>query len=472
MSTKEQSPVMFDFLKKVPLFADLPDEDLESLCPRVEVVRLSPGEELFKEGSPGDRAYVIKEGELEVLKESSGRDVLLAVRHAGEVIGEMALMEESPRMASVRARSETMLYAVKKEQLDALMNTSPSAARTLFYVVLGKWRGTEAMLRQSEKMAHLGTSTAGVAHELNNPAAAVKRGADQLQDAMKRFAAAQSDCSRLALSESQQQELEDLMTRAQERAARPAELEAMARSDQEYEMETWLEDREIEDPWELAPPLVNLGFDPEALDSMAELFESDQLPMVIGMASAAYTANSLLAEIGQGSGRISDIVKALKSYSYLDQAPIQEVDVHEGLDNTLLILRNKLSAGISVRREYATDLPRIQAYGSELNQVWTNLIDNAADALEGQGLITLRTLHADSSVVVEIEDSGPGIPPDIQFRIFDSFFTTKPPGKGTGLGLDISYNIVVHKHRGDIKVLSEPGKTVFQVWLPVNFEAK
>jgi predicted CoA-binding protein len=192
---------------------------------------------------------------------------------------------------------------------------------------------------------------------------------------------------------------------------------------------------------------------------------------VINWLSATYSVYSLLLEIGQGAERISDIVKSLKTYSYLDQAPVQAVDVHEGLDNTLVMLRSKLKEGITVRRDYATDLPKIQAYGSELNQVWTNIIDNAIDALDGEGEITLRTRRQnDDWIVVEILDNGPGIPAEIKSRIFDAFFTTKPVGKGTGLGLDISYKIVVDKHRGDIKVFSQPGKTSFQVYLPINFE--
>jgi signal transduction histidine kinase len=182
---------------------------------------------------------------------------------------------------------------------------------------------------------------------------------------------------------------------------------------------------------------------------------------------AISTVYSLVVEISQGAGRISDIVKALKSYSYLDQAPIQEVDIHEGLDNTLIILRSKTKEGIHIVREYASDLPRISAYGSELNQVWTNLIDNAIDAMGGDGQITIRTRRADNDVVVGIEDEGPGIPQEIQPKIFDPFFTTKGPGRGTGLGLNITYNIIVEKHRGAINVDSRPGRTVFQIRLPI-----
>ena len=222
------------------------------------------------------------------------------------------------------------------------------------------------------------------------------------------------------------------------------------------------------DAWKLAPTLVNLNYDTAGLTALAESFAPDHLPAVIGGLDATYTVYNLLTGIGQSAGRISEIVKALKSYSYLDRDPVQAVDLHEGLDNTLLVLSHKLKSGIGVRQEYAPHLPNIQANGSELNQVWTNLIDNAADALDGQGEITIRTRHEGERVVIEIEDDGPGIPAEIQPRIFEPFFTTQPPGQGTGLGLDITYNIVVHKHRGDIKVFSEPGKTCFQVWLPVT----
>ena len=378
---------IFEFLKKVPLFADLPKDDLLRLCREVSELELAAGQELFAEGSAGDEAYVIKDGELEVLKESAGREVLLAVRERGEVIGEMALLEESPRMAGVSARTDSVLIAIHKEQMDRLLETSTSAAAAMFNAILGRWRATESMLRQSEKMAQLGTLTAGVAHELNNPAAAVKRGADQLEAAVAQAMEAQTGVDELALTNAQRETLEARLQRAREQAVRPAELDALARSDREYELEEWLEERDVEDAWELAPTLANLDYDTSDLAALADAFQPEQLPAVIGLVEATYSSVNLMTEIGQGAGRISDIVKALKSYSYLDQAPVQEVDIHEGIDNTLLILRNKLIAGINVRREYAPNLPTIQAYGSELNQVWTNLIDNAADALDGEGQI-------------------------------------------------------------------------------------
>lgn len=461
----------FEFLKKIAFFADLSDEDMDHLCEGIEEVALRAGQLLFSQGDPGDRAYVIKSGQIEILKISGGREVLLRVAHSGEVIGEMALLEETARTASVRARTDAVLLAITGEQLNHLMDSRGTAARAMLQTVTARWRATEALVRQSEKMAQLGTLSAGVAHELNNPAAAAKRGAGQLRTAFAQMQQAFLGLIGIRPTQEQIEALLALDRRAQERAKRPVELDPLARGDREYELETWLEDKGFEQAWSLAPTLVTIGYDIRSISEMADKFPAEQLPPVVTWLSGAAQVYSLLEEIDQGAGRIAEIVQSLKTYSYLDQAPVQEVDVHEGLDNTLVMLRSKLKGGINVRREYAENLPRIQAYGSELNQVWTNIIDNAVDAMQGQGQIILRTRREHNSVAVEIEDSGPGIPKEIQSRIFDPFFTTKEPGKGTGLGLNISYNIVVEKHRGTIKVFSQPGRTWFEVKLPVNFES-
>jgi predicted CoA-binding protein/signal transduction histidine kinase len=469
---------MYDFLKKIPLFADLPDSDLERICEIVDELELEAGELLFSEGSNGDTAYVIKEGQLQILKSVGEREVLLAVRNSGEVIGEMGLVEDAPRMASVRALVDTQLLAIHQTEFEELLNTSVSAARALLNTVLARWRSTEAMLRQNEKMAQLGTLTAGVAHELNNPAAAVKRSASQLQAAMAEYELAQDNVIRTNPTEEQRAALRKLAEIAHAQAARPPEMDAMARSDREYALEEWLEDHGVEDAWELAPALVDVDLKDDDLNTLKEQFTPQQIAPVAGWLSAVYRVHNLLVENGQGAGRISEIIKALKSYSYLDQAPVQQVDIHEGLDSTLVILRSKLKEGISVRRDYSSDLPEIQAYGSELNQVWTNILDNAADALIEHGTfdpdappeIVIHTRKEGNWVVVEIQDNGVGIPQEIVHRIFDPFFTTKPPGKGTGLGLDISYNIVANKHRGDLRVYSQPGLTTFQILLPHSFD--
>lgn len=461
----------YSFLKKVPLFADLPDSDLKQLCRSVKRIKISSGEDLFVEGSTGNEAYVIREGEIEILKFSDNREVLLAVRGAGEIIGEVALLQDTFRMATARGRSECKLIVIEKKQLNSLVETSPSAARIMFYSILSRWKSTEVMLRQSEKMASLGTLSAGVAHELNNPASAVKRGAQQLQDAFTQYEWIQRQITDYSFTEKQEKLLDELIQLAKNQAQHPAEMDSLIRSDREYELETWLENQGVNNAWEFAPTLVNLDFDTAKIATVGRNFSPEQLSFVIIWLGRIYTIYSLLTEIGQGSQQISSIVKSLRSYSYLDEAPIQIIDIHEGIDSTLQILRYKIKSNISIKREYASDLPNIQAFGSELNQVWTNLLDNAIYAVteNGGGQIIIRTQNHSDWIVVEIEDNGSGIPDNVKNKIFDAFFTTKPQGKGTGLGLEISYKIIVNKHRGDIKVFSEPGYTCFQVRLPVNF---
>jgi signal transduction histidine kinase/predicted CoA-binding protein len=462
--------MMREFLRQVPLFADLPDEDLDHLIEMADVIDLPAGEDLFHEGDKGDRAYVVKSGSVEVIKTSGQRSVLLAVRPSGTVIGEIALLEDVARTATVRARTDTSFYAITKQQFDHLLNNSPTASRILLKTVLARWRTTDAALHQSEKMAQLGTLTAGVAHELNNPAAAVKRGADQLSEALADYREEQVRVSCLGLDNDQSALLEGLLLEASSKATHPSQsLDALTRSDSEFALEEWLEEQGIDEPWALAPTLVELGFTPEELAVSAGRFTPEEFAAVVAALGATYNVYSLVAEVEQGASRLSDTVKALKSYSYLDQAPVQQVDIHEGIRNTLLILRSKLS-GVRVVEEYDPNLPIIQGHGSELNQVWTNILDNAADALSDtpNPLITIRTSFVDNWVRVEIEDNGPGIPPDVMGRIFDPFFTTKPPGKGTGLGLDISYSIVVTKHGGDLTASSHPGQTTFTVMLPLE----
>lgn len=459
----------FEFLRKVPLFADLSDEDLQALCQMVDVISLPEGQTLFSEGDLGKHAYIVKEGQVEVYKTLDGKRVQLEIHSSGAVIGEMALLESAPRSASVRAVSDCRLIAIDQDEFTKLLNAHPGVTLTMLHTVTSRLRSMELMLGQSEKLAALGTFTAGIAHELNNPVAAVQRGAGQLTDVVSRLQSNQMDLLRLRLSFDQINYLHQLGERARRLALASEDLDALTRSDREASLEAWLSDHHLADAWELSPVLVDLGFDVSSLGEMAAILPETHLALFLRVTIENYNLFTLLHEIGQGASRMHEIVKALKSYSYLDQAPIQEVDVHEGLNDTLVILRHKLKEGIQIRKEYDPSLPRILAYGSELNQVWTNILDNAIDAVAGKGNITIRTVRDRDRIKVAIEDDGPGIPDEIQSRIFNPFFTTKPLGKGTGLGLNISYNIV-HKHRGDIHVESRPGKTIFQVILPINFE--
>ena len=326
----------------------------------------------------------------------------------------------------------------------------------------------EQALRQSERMATLGTLAAGVAHELNNPAAATRRAAEQLREAFAQFEDAHIQLDATGLTPASRDLLREFDERARSLAGQPADLGTLDRGDREADVENWLDDHDVGETWDLAPALVSQNLGPRDLDRLAAALGIERLPTALALVTSAFRVHMLAHEIGQGSGRISEIVGALKSYSYLGQAPVQAVNVHEGLDNTLVILRNKLKHGIEISRKYGGDVPRISAFGTELNQVWTNLIDNAADAMGGQGHIEIRTRRDGDWVLVEIEDDGPGIPRHIQSQVFDPFFTTKEPGKGTGLGLSTTYSIITEKHHGTIVVRSAPGKTCFRVRLPIE----
>jgi signal transduction histidine kinase/predicted CoA-binding protein len=460
---------MFNFLKKVPLFTDLSDDDLDRLCANVSEEQISAGEILITEGEIGDKAYVIKSGEIEILKKSGGRSVLLAVRHAGEVIGEMSLLDQTPRFASGVAKTECDLLVIGHDSLDHLLDTSPLAARVILSTIANRLRNTELVLRQSEKMAQLGTLTTGIAHELNNPASAAQRGSEHLRSSLEYFQQIYQKFNTLQFSDKQWARASELQEFAKHRASLPVDLDSLGRSDREEEIEIWLGRTGFENGWDYAPSLVSLGYQISDLDELKRDFAGESFIVIVRFLCTVFSIFSLLEEIYQGTSRIGEIIKSLKSYVYLDQADVQSIDIHEGLDNTLVMLRSKLKSGILLDRDYAENLPKIQGYGSELNQVWTNIIDNAVDAMEGKGSITITTRLNGDWVLVDIANSGPGIPEEIQDKLFTPFFTTKALGKGTGLGLNISFNII-QKHKGEIKVFSRPGKTSFLVRLPVNFE--
>ena len=354
---------MFDFLKKVPLFANLPDDDLNRLCAVVLEEDIPAEEILFTEGTPGDKAYVIMLGEIDILKESGGQTVLLATRKTGEVIGEMSLLDQAPRFASGRTRTDCKLLSISHENLEHLLDTSPSAARVMLSTITNRLRSTKLVLRQSEKMAQLGTLTAGIAHELNNPASAALRGSEHLNTAIDNFQQIYQKISTLGFSKEQWNAVVEYHDYAHKRAVHPVDLDSLGRSDQEEELEIWLDENKIEKGSEYAPILVNLGFLATDLEKFKLAFPGSQLDIALNWLCTIFNIFSLLAEINQGTTRIGEIIKSLKSYVYLDQAAVQLIDIHEGLDNTLVMLRSKLNTGLRQRAQSGLDQHHRQCGG-------------------------------------------------------------------------------------------------------------
>jgi len=454
-------------LRKSPLFQGLSDEELQQLMDMAEPVLLRAGDVLIRQGEPGDSAYVVMRGDFEVQKQSGPSLIKIDVRSPGDVVGEMALLSRTPRSASVISKTDSQCLRIPQEAFEQLLSSSPSAARAVLNWVMSRLTQNDALLHQQEKMAALGTLSAGLAHELNNPAAAANRSAAELSAAVSKWQSLTHQIETAAIQKDQMEWLAAFMDQASRRFTSPLKLDVLQRVDRVDALQSWLESNGIEAAWELAPSMVSFGWNVESLD---QLKSTPLFSLAVPWLGAACSLMGLLAEVQHATERLSQIVHAMKSYTYLDQAPLLEVDIHEGLENTLVILQHKLKHGITIKREYSPNLPRIEAYASELNQVWTNIIDNAIDAMNGKGEICLRTYAEDHHVIVEIVDNGPGIPEDIRSRIFEPFFTTKPPGKGTGLGLHISHDIVVNRHHGQLLVESQPGTTIFRVLLPLKFK--
>jgi signal transduction histidine kinase len=425
-------------LRDTPLFGGLADAELERLATSGVVFDVTPGDYLIREGEQADALFVVLDGELEVTKRSDRTEVPLARVGPGALQGEIAALEGGRRLASVRAISRAEVLRIPVGALRELLAVDPEVALAIIRTAVVRLRGMEASLREQEKLAGLGTLAAGLAHELNNPAAAAIRSLDGLEGAVAR-----AESLPRPSPPPQPPPRADGPMSTLERADRIDELAAFTGGDSEA-----------------AGALADAGWTEAAL--------AEHAPEVVQWIAADASAHQLMAEMRMALERIGEIVGAVKGYAYLDQAPVQRIDVRVGLEQTLVILRHRLKHGVEVRRELADDLPEIEAYGSELNQVWTNIVDNAVDAMDGRGTLDLRAEPdpgGGEGVRVTICDSGPGIPPDVRAKLFEPFFTTKPPGKGSGLGLHISHQVVA-RHGGELEVTSEPGRTCFIVTLP------
>ena len=457
-----------EMLKNSAFLSGLPAPQLDWLIKNGKSISLEAGQILIEENVPQEAFYIITDGEFEIIRKAEEKEVVLAVQGSGQILGEMSAIVDVPPTATVRAFRPSKVLKINREIFNQLLLNNPSAGMSLLRTAMLRLRNTEVMLNQREKLASLGTLAAGLAHELNNPAAAARRSSGQLRHTINDWLNSRLGMDALNLDP----RLNDItMTRLRSDIVRHDHhglgIDPMTRSDRESEVENWLEEHGMDDAWEYAPILVTFDWTPALLEDWCSEFEAAQIPVILRWLATGYIVHSLVDEILHSTERISEIVTAVKSYAYLDEAPKKEIDIHDGLESTLVILKHKLKQGITLQRDYDLNLPRIEAYGSELNQVWTNLIDNAIDATDGAGLLCLRTYQQDDQVVVDIGDNGPGIPPSVEQHIFEPFFTTKGPSKGNGLGLHVSYNII-QKHRGKIVVKSQPGDTHFIVSLPIK----
>ncbi len=464
-------------LRQVPLFAHLQDDQLQCLTQLGTEIWLQPGEQIANQGDPPDGFYIILDGQTEWTRNIDGQSAHAVNLGTGDVFAELILLLDEPYPTSGRALTAVHLYKLSPDGFWEMLDTCPQVRKSIIKISAQRSQIHEAVSQQQAKLMSLGTLSAGLAHELNNPAAATKRGVQNLDEILQKLPTLALKLHQQPLTEEQLAFLTHLYKQATATAKNPSQLDPINRSEAEDAVTDWLEDRDVADAWKLAPTLVTAGLNSQRLDEIVANFsEPECLANILNWLEATLTGMGLLEEIKLSSVRISELTKAMKDYSFMGQAPIQEVDIHEGIDSTLTILKHKLKKGsIVVKREYG-DLPKISAYGSQLNQVWTNLIDNAIDATGGKGTIWIRTaVEGDAAgkgnalrILVEIADDGVGIPPEIQPRIFEQFFTTKDVGKGTGLGLDITRRIIVGQHKGDIRFDSQPGNTKFQVRLPIK----
>ncbi|MGA7374807.1 MAG: ATP-binding protein, partial [Candidatus Sulfotelmatobacter sp.] len=442
---------------------DLPDDQLTWFISQAQELVLKAGDVYSRQGDPADAMFVILEGQLQGRGELNGETFVFDLE-PGDVTGVLPFSRMKQFTVGGRAVTDSHALRFSSALFPDLVQKMPELTKRLVGLMSDRIRETTRLEQQRDRLASLGKLSAGLAHELNNPASAAKRAASQLRHILKKIRDASLELGKRDLTPAQKSEIEKLEASFTQTDVVPPD--ALTINDLEDQIDSLLRSHGQNDLWLLAAGLARRNIKPEVVESLFSTLDAETARAALVRIAASVEVASLLHEIESSTSRISDLVGAIKEYTYMDQSPVQNVDVVKSLETTLTILNHKLKKGVEVRRDYQRVPLLVNSFGSELNQVWTNLIDNAIDAMHGKGELRIRTYREDACVVVEIGDNGPGIPEEVQPHIFEPFFTTKGVGEGTGLGLDTVQRIV-KKHRGNIQVTSNPGNTRFQVWLPL-----
>ncbi|MBN3922900.1 ATP-binding protein [Nostoc sp. NMS4] len=451
-------------------FQQLPKERLQWVCDRSQTVELSAGEVLSHEGDPVCRLFILVKGKINITRRSEGVEIPIGQHEAPSFFGEIAVLTDEPAPVTMRGLTNCNIYAMKGDDFRKLLHECRDFERMVFRIMQHRVRGLESFIRGREKMAALGTLAAGLAHELNNPAAALVRTLGEMPAAILELQRMSLVYGQRNVDEAHTQHWLKVRDRGYDLILNNR-LDPVTLSDREEILLEWLEDYGVNQAWKLAEPLAEGGVEVETLEQLMERWRNDKTElreMGLHWLALSFEVISMIKHGLRGSERISELVQAMKSYSYLDQGTQQEVNIHQGLEDTLRLFAHKLKSGVQVQRNYDQSLPKILAYGSELNQVWTNLIDNAIDAMDGKGLLEITTYHCDRFAHIDIIDSGSGIPPEIKTRIFEPFFTTKSVGHGSGLGLETVRRIVENRHHGTLSFESQSGRTCFTICLPLS----
>jgi signal transduction histidine kinase len=450
-------------LRRVPIFADLPDDQIEWFISQSQEMNLKAGDVYTRQGDPADAMFVVLAGHLQGRGELRGETFVFDLE-PGDVTGVLPFSRMKQFTVGGRAETDSRALRFPAALFPDLIQKMPLLTQRLVGLMSDRIRETTRLEQQRDRLASLGKLSAGLAHELNNPASAAKRAASQLRTILKKIRDASLELGKRDLSTAQKAEIEKLEASFTQPDVVPPD--PLTMSDLEDQIDSLLRSHGQNDLWQLAAGLARRNIKPEVVESLFAKLDGGTARAALVRIAASVEVASLLHEIESSTSRISDLVGAIKEYTYMDQSPVQNVDIVKSLETTLTILNHKLKKGVTVQRDYQRVPLLVNSFGSELNQVWTNIIDNAIDAMRGKGELHIRTYRDDGCVVVEIGDNGPGIPPEVQPHIFEPFFTTKGVGEGTGLGLDTVQRIV-KKHRGNIQVSSEPGNTRFQIWLPL-----